>query len=42
VERPTPERFRVDARRLALADVVVCEYLTFTEVMRQADVQLYA
>lgn len=28
--------------RLAFDDVVVCEYLTFMEVMRQSDVQLYS
>jgi len=33
--------FRVDPDRLALEDVIVCEYLTFMEVMQQADVQLY-
>jgi hypothetical protein len=27
---------------LAFDGVVVCEYLTFIEVMRRADVQLYA
>lgn len=36
------QRFRVDPDRLAFGGVVVCEYLTFMEVMQQADVQLYA
>jgi TusA-related sulfurtransferase/predicted peroxiredoxin len=35
------DHFRVDPSRLAFDDVVVCEYLTFMEVMQQADVQLY-
>ncbi|HSG12859.1 MAG TPA: DsrE family protein [Gaiellaceae bacterium] len=39
---PSLEHFKVDATRLAFEDVVVCEYLTFMEVMQQADVQLYA
>ena len=39
---PSLEHFKVDATRLAFDDVVVCEYLTFMEVMQQADVQLYA
>jgi hypothetical protein len=39
---PSLEHFGVDAKRLAFADVTVCEYLTFMEVMQQADVQLYA
>ena len=39
---PSLEHFRVDPERLAFDDVVVCEYLTFMEVMQQADVQLYA
>jgi TusA-related sulfurtransferase/predicted peroxiredoxin len=39
---PSLEHFHVDQSRLAFHDVVVCEYLTFMEVMRQADVQLYS
>jgi TusA-related sulfurtransferase/predicted peroxiredoxin len=39
---PSLEHFRVDPDRLAFDDVTVCEYLRFMEVMRQADVQLYA
>jgi predicted peroxiredoxin len=39
---PSLEHFHVDPDRLAVDDVIVCEYLTFMEVMRQADVQLYA
>jgi TusA-related sulfurtransferase/predicted peroxiredoxin len=39
---PSLQHFRVDPERLAFDDVVVCEYLTFMEVMQQADVQLYA
>ena len=39
---PSLDHFRVDPARLAFEDVVVCEYLTFMEVMRQADVQLYS
>ena len=39
---PSLEHFGVDPKRLAFDDVIVCEYLTFTEVMQQADVQLYA
>jgi TusA-related sulfurtransferase/predicted peroxiredoxin len=39
---PSLEHFGVDATKLAFEDVVVCEYLTFMEVMQQADVQLYA
>jgi TusA-related sulfurtransferase/predicted peroxiredoxin len=38
---PSLEHFRVDARQLAFDGVVVCEYLSFMEVMREADVQLY-
>jgi TusA-related sulfurtransferase/predicted peroxiredoxin len=38
---PSLDHFHVDPDRLAFDDVVVCEYLTFMEVMRQADVQLY-
>jgi hypothetical protein len=40
--RPSLQHFRVDPERLAVDEVIVCEYLTFTEVMQQADVQLYA
>lgn len=39
---PSLEHFRVDPERLAFDGVVVCEYLTFMEVMQQADVQLYS
>ncbi|MGZ4415491.1 MAG: sulfurtransferase TusA family protein [Gaiellaceae bacterium] len=39
---PSLQHFRVDPDRLVFDDVVVCEYLTFMEVMQQADVQLYA
>lgn len=39
---PSLQHFRVDPDRLAFGGVVVCEYLTFMEVMQQADVQLYA
>lgn len=39
---PSLEHFKVDATRLVFDDVLVCEYLTFMEVMQQADVQLYA
>jgi len=39
---PSLQHFRVAADRLAFDDVIVCEYLSFMEVMRQADVQLYA
>jgi TusA-related sulfurtransferase/predicted peroxiredoxin len=39
---PSLEHFRVDPDRLAFDGVVICEYLTFMEVMQQADVQLYA
>lgn len=39
---PSLEHFHVDPERLAFDGVVVCEYLTFMEVMQQADVQLYA
>ncbi len=39
---PSLGHFHVDPDRLAFEDVVVCEYLTFMEVMRQADVQLYS
>jgi hypothetical protein len=39
---PSLERFRVDPNRLDFDDVVVCEYLTFVEIMQQADVQLYS
>jgi hypothetical protein len=38
---PSLAHFHVDSSRLALEDVVVCEYLCFMEVMRLADVQLY-
>jgi TusA-related sulfurtransferase/predicted peroxiredoxin len=39
---PSLVHFRVDPGRLAFDDVIVCEYLTFMEVMQQAEVQLYA
>jgi TusA-related sulfurtransferase/predicted peroxiredoxin len=39
---PSLRHFRVDPNRLAFDGVIVCEYLTFMEVMQQADVQLYA
>jgi predicted peroxiredoxin len=39
---PSLEHFHVDPDRLAFDGVVVCGYLTFMEVMQQADVQLYA
>jgi TusA-related sulfurtransferase len=39
---PSLAHFHVDPSRLAFTDVVVCEYLRFMEVMRQADVQLYS
>ena len=39
---PSLRRFRVDPDRLAFEGVVVCEYLTFMEVMQRADVQLYS
>jgi TusA-related sulfurtransferase/predicted peroxiredoxin len=39
---PSLQHFRVDPERLAFDGVVVCEYLTFMEVMQQADAQLYA
>jgi TusA-related sulfurtransferase/predicted peroxiredoxin len=39
---PSLEHFRVDPDRLGFDDVVVCEYLTFMEVLERADVQLYA
>lgn len=38
---PSLEHFHVDPEELAFDGVVVCEYLTFMEVMEQADVQLY-
>jgi TusA-related sulfurtransferase/predicted peroxiredoxin len=39
---PSLEHFGVDPARIAFPGVVVCEYLTFMEVMEQADVQLYS
>jgi TusA-related sulfurtransferase/predicted peroxiredoxin len=39
---PSLQHFRVDPERLAFEGVVVCEYLTFMEVMQHADVQLYS
>jgi hypothetical protein len=39
---PSLAHCHVDPRRLAFDGVVVCEYLSFVEVMRQADVQLYS
>lgn len=38
---PSLQHFGVDPQRLAFDDVIVCEYLTFMEVMQQADVQLH-
>jgi predicted peroxiredoxin/TusA-related sulfurtransferase len=38
---PSLDHFGVEADRIAFDGVVVCEYLTFMEVMEQADVQLY-
>lgn len=38
---PSLDHFHVDPDGLAFEDVVVCEYLTFMEVMQRADVQLY-
>ncbi len=38
---PSLDHFKVDPSRLAIDDVIVCEYLTFMAVMQQADVQLY-
>lgn len=38
---PSLQQFKVDADRMAFANVTVCEYLTFMEVMADADVQLY-
>jgi TusA-related sulfurtransferase/predicted peroxiredoxin len=39
---PSLAHFGVDPDRIAFEGVIVCEYLTFMEVMQQADVQLYA
>ena len=39
---PSLAHFGVDPDRLAFEGVIVCEYLTFIEVMEHADVQLYA
>jgi hypothetical protein len=39
---PSLVHFHVDPNRLAFDHAVVCEYLSFMEVMRQADVQLYS
>lgn len=39
---PSLTHFKVDPERLDFDHVVVCEYLTFLEVMQRADVQLYA
>ena len=38
---PSMDRFGVDPGNLLLEDVTACEYLTFMEVMQEADVQLY-
>jgi predicted peroxiredoxin/TusA-related sulfurtransferase len=38
---PSLDHFGVDPGRMALERVTVCEYLTFMEVMQQADVQLF-
>ena len=37
---PSLQHFHIHPDRLAFDGVVVCEYLTFMEVMQQADVQL--
>jgi hypothetical protein len=39
---PSLAHFRVDPSALAFDRVIVCEYLTFMEVMQQSTVQLYA
>ena len=39
---PSLQHFLVDPEQLAFEDVIVCEYLTFLEVMQRAQVQLYA
>jgi len=39
---PSLQHFGVDPERIVFDDVIVCEYLTFMEVMQQADVQLSA
>jgi predicted peroxiredoxin/TusA-related sulfurtransferase len=39
---PSLQHFAVDPTRLAFDGVIVCEYMTFMEVMEQADVQLYS
>ena len=36
---PSLQHFGVDPKQLAVDDVIVCEYLTFMEVMQQADLQ---
>ncbi len=38
---PSLQHFGVDPERIVFENVVVCEYLTFMEVMQRADVQLY-
>lgn len=38
---PSMEHFGVDPDELIVPDVTVCEYLTFIEVLAEADVQLY-
>jgi predicted peroxiredoxin/TusA-related sulfurtransferase len=38
---PSLGHFGVDPERMVFDNVIVCEYLTFMEVMQQADVQLY-
>ncbi|MFC2000549.1 DsrE family protein [Chloroflexota bacterium] len=38
---PSMEHFRVKKTELIFDDVVLAEYLTFVEVMRKADVQIY-
>lgn len=38
---PSLEHFGVGPERIVFDDVIVCEYLTFMEVMGQADVQLH-
>ena len=37
---PSLQHFGVDPQRIVFDGVIVCEYLTFMEVMEQADVQL--
>jgi TusA-related sulfurtransferase/predicted peroxiredoxin len=39
---PSLAHFGVDTDRIAVDGVIVCEYLTFMEVLQHSDVQLYA